>query len=104
MDLFNKKKTESLERDLGVVWSRLAQQEKDLKELEKPRCFNVGDSLPDNSVLNAVCKVVRALEEYLKVEIKWEWEDDPMFLKPEHPKRRVWRAYRKTNKFPSTPK
>ncbi len=49
-------------------------------------------------VLEKNTKIFEALVKYLDVELRWETEDDPYYLKPKPPQVEVLRVYKKINK------
>ena len=106
MDFFyNRKQREALEtkvEDLQEMVNNLQKAELqdhlDIKELQEPRCFKMGDSLPEDSLLEVVARRMRALEKYLNVEITWEYEDDPAYGIPKPRQIRVWKATKKKDK------
>jgi len=97
IDLFNKKKIEFLENEIEKLWYNLVQKEKTIKELqERPRCFelNKGDFLDDKYVLARTVMHVKAIEDYLKLDVKREYIDDPQSLPREIPKILSYKAYK----------
>lgn len=52
--------------------------------------------LPENSNLYHIIKRLVAIQDYLKLDIKWEWQNDPARLPEPHPQVKVWKAYKKT--------
>ena len=79
MDLFNKKKIKRLESEIQKLWYNLAEKEKQIRKLEEPRCFEVGNSLPEDSILLYFGKRQKAITDYLGIDFTWIWEDDPNY-------------------------
>lgn len=98
MDLFNKKKIKELEsriRDLEAedksIWAYFEQEIK--KQIyECPKYFQIGDSLPEDSCILHLYQELRAIKDYLKIDVRWQWEDDPNQPPPKPKQIRVWRA------------
>lgn len=57
--------------------------------------------LPENSNLYHIINRLIAIQEYLKLDIKWEWQNDPNRLPEPHPQIKVWKAYERKTKQPT---
>ena len=99
MDLFNKKEIKNL-RDRIVSLEELnrirkTEIEKILKEIKDPKCFTVGNALPENTILGLLARRFGALLNYLEVECRWNYENDPSYLEPPPKQIRVWKVVKK---------
>ncbi len=96
MDIFNKKKIAFLDEEIERLWYSINRKEKDIKDLqEKPTtCFAEGDYVNEKYILNKVFQHLRAIEEYLKIEVKPEWIDDPSAEPRMHPKIKIYKAHK----------
>jgi hypothetical protein len=93
MDLFNKKKIKELENRISdleaedkSIWAYFEQENK------KPKCFKTWDYFPEDSAILRILTDLKAIKDYLKIEIKWHWEDDPNYYPPQPKQIRIWRA------------
>ena len=69
---------------------------KQMSELrEKLKQFDLGAAIPENSNFYQVVNRLVAIQEYLKLNIEWHWENDPSRLPEPHPQIRVWKAYKR---------
>lgn len=91
--MFNSKKISQLEQQVKRLDERLLAIEKHPIE-----CFAVGNSVPENTYIAMFSTQIEAIKEYLKLDIVWNWADDPNIAPPEHPKIRVWKAVKKSKK------
>ena len=104
--MFNKKEIKQLRGEVNELrndFFLLAEKvKKETEKQKEPKCFEVGDGtcIPENTYLSYFGKCLKAIEDYLKIKIVWEWEDDPNFPPQEPRKRRVWRAIKKTKTPP----
>ena len=78
-----------LEKQFQTICDDLTEIKKELKE---PKCFEAGDFLPENALISLIGKHLRAIEDYLEIEIKWDYEKDPSYLEPLPREIRVFRA------------
>ena len=96
MKLFGKNKTEErlefLEAEIKRVVEKIYELE---KEVKKPRCFESGESIPENTLLNRFGHYVEAIIDFLGINIKENWIDDENFSEPQRPQRKVWKAIKK---------
>jgi hypothetical protein len=85
-----------LENSNDQLWSNIAKLERRLDAVEKmakePRCYSLGEMLPNDALLETMAVRLKAIIDYLGVDIRWHYEDDPSYLVPEIRKVRVWRA------------
>ena len=96
--MFNKKleqRIERLEKQFITICGELTAKK---DEFKKPKCFESGDCIPEQTYLYRFGQKLRAIIDYLNIVIKEEFEDDDSFPKPQIPKRKVWRAYKKNGK------
>jgi hypothetical protein len=99
MDIFNKKKIEDLNlaiESLLEIEKRKDERIKKLEEIIFGSCCGI--SLPESSLLSFIANDIKAIKEYLKVEVLWHWEDDPNYPPVEQPQIRVWRAEKRRSK------
>ncbi len=69
---------------------------KQVSELRyKLKQFDQGAAIPENSTFYQVVNRLVAIQEYLKLNIDWEWQNDPSRLPEPHPQIKVWRAVKK---------
>ena len=69
---------------------------KQVSELkDKLKQFDQGAAIPENSNFYQVVNRLIAIQEYLKLDINWEWENDPSRLPEPHPRIRVWKAHKR---------
>lgn len=70
---------------------------KQVSELrDKLKQFDQGAAIPENSNFYQVVNRLIAIQEYLNLDINWEWQNDPARLPEPHPQVKVWKAYKKT--------
>ena len=93
MDLFNKKKIRELENRIvdsefedKSLWAYLEQENK------SPKCFKITDYIPEDSAMLRIFNELKAIKDYLKIEVKWHFENDPCYFPPQPKQIRVWRA------------
>jgi len=90
--MFNKKleqRVDRLERQFQTICGDLTEIK---KELKRPRCFEVGNAVLDDTILGYLGKHIKAIEDYLKIRIAWSWGDDLSVSLPKRPKIKVWWA------------
>ena len=85
--MFNKE----LKNEIQNLKDRLEVAETKIRGLEnKPvGYFKMGEEIPDDSILGLVGQYIEAIRDYLKIDFKGQWEDDPTAKKPMPKKRRV---------------
>jgi len=93
---------------IDIIWTRRINEwvevtDKRIKELrlkiaeqerkpEEPRCYTVGCLVPENTYIGMLGQELKAIKDYLKIDIKWHYEDDPDYPKPEPHQIKVWQA------------
>ena len=94
--MFNKKNKQCEKDKINNLEYRLDLLNKRIALLEnEPSYFKMGDALPENSYLGIALKNLKAIIDYLDIEIKWEWKDDPSFPPVKQKQIRVWKAEKK---------
>ena len=93
MDIFNKKKIKELEsriRDLEAedksIWAYFEQK------IKEPKYFSVGSAIPEDAILSYFGRQLGAIKDYLKIDIKFCWKDDPNYDTIKPPQIRKWYA------------
>ena len=101
--MFNKKKIKELEQTVSRLENNVAFLVESLKN--KQPYFTIIDKLPEESALGLLTARYDALEKYLGVETKWDWEVDKESVKrgfallEQENRRRAWKAIKiKKNK------
>lgn len=91
MDIFNKKKIGELEQEIGIL-------KVEIEVLKtKPKCYEMGEPMAENSILRKLADRLMAIADYLKIEFKNEYVDDPIYPTPEPIKKKIVKA---VNKIP----
>ena len=74
--MFNK----GLKSEIQNLKDRLEVVETKIRRLEsKPlEYFKMGDATPDDSILGLYGQYIKAIRDYLKIDFKARWEDDPL--------------------------
>lgn len=96
MDLFNKKKIKELEDEVRILRMVLKEKCEEIKDTRK----NIGleGEFPRFSYMLYILHHLRAMEDYLKIDIVSKEEDNPTFPKPKVPQIIVWKAIKKKKK------
>ena len=92
MDIFNKKKIKELEDKIQILEKQIKETKEETKEI---KCFQLGEIIPEGTYLELISQYLKAIMDYLNIEIRWEWKDDPNYLEPPKKQIRVWRAFKK---------
>ena len=99
MDLFNKKKIKELEDDVRLL--KIVLKEKCIEINELKENIGLGGTFPRFSYMLYILNHLRAIEDYLKIDIISKEEDDTNLPKPKPPQIIVWKAvkWQKKNKI-----
>jgi len=73
-------------------------QKQFLKVKELAEELNYWGQVKEGSTLHLLGTHLKAIEDYLKIDIKYEWQNDPARLPEPHPQVKVWKAYKKENR------
>ena len=107
MDLFNKKEIKNLKDRIISLEElnrmRKTEIERILKEIKEPKCFGIGSDLPEDTILGVLARQLRALLNYLKVECKWNYENDSSYMMPPPKQKKVWKILENKGKEISSP-
>jgi hypothetical protein len=60
--------------------------------------LNYWGQVKEGSTLHLLGTHLKAIEDYLKIDITFEWQDDPTRLPEPHPQIKVWKAYKRNTK------
>jgi len=87
MDLFNKKKISQLEFEISKLKIAIENLKDFKQDFDKPKCEDARWDIFD--------KYLGAIIDYLGIEMKWEWKDDPSYYLPQPRQIKVLRVYKK---------
>lgn len=67
------------------------------EKIDKVNCLRANDYVSEDLMLYKIVGWLRAIADYLKIDIKEEMVEDKSYWKPEVPKMKVWKAKSKPN-------
>jgi hypothetical protein len=96
-DIFNKQKIKELSQEIQILRNRIGVLGSKVWFLEKNRCYKIGNTIPEDSVLSYMGNHLRAIEDFLNLEVQWHWEDSLDYLESPRPQIKKWKAVKKVN-------
>ena len=79
--------------DLAEEIRRMKGEIREMREKEHRLAMEIADAY-----LEYLPKWIGAMADYLNIELKWEWQDDPNYSPPEPKKIMVWKAIKRPKK------
>ena len=94
--MFNKKEVLKLRREVDSLWATIVETQKDIRKLQaRKEYFSAFEALPEDSFDYQLMKTMKAIIDYLGIEISVEVEENPNYLKPQPQMHKVYRAFKK---------
>jgi hypothetical protein len=85
-----------MKMDIEDTDAEMEFMKKQIKELQERKLYaRIHEPLEDDALLLEICKRVKAIAEYLKIEFHNQWEIDPTYLNPEPRMRPILTAKKK---------
>lgn len=91
--MFNKKEIQRLRSEVNILLATLAKMQEDIRKLEKRKeYFSPFEAIPEDSIDYYFMKHLKAIIDYLGINIVTDLEEDPNYLKPQPQMRRIFKA------------